>query len=47
MRDFDRKALTVNARTGTLRLLEEHADHPALQSWMKPTERKRRGGISA
>ncbi|MEA2434799.1 MAG: hypothetical protein QOG54_2256 [Actinomycetota bacterium] len=47
MRDFDRKALTVNARTGTLRLLEEHADHPALQAWMKPTERKRRGGISA
>jgi NTE family protein len=47
MRDFDRQALTIGARMGTLRLLEEQADHPALQAWMDSDKQKRKGGISA
>lgn len=43
MRHFDRTALVESAREGTLRLLEEHSDHPALTAFAK-NQRKERAG---
>jgi NTE family protein len=41
MRHFDRAALTDQARDGTLRLLEEIGDHPALAAWPRKKTRAR------
>jgi hypothetical protein len=43
MRFFDRKALTENARDGTLKLLEENSDHPALKAFLRPKDQARTG----
>lgn len=40
MRHFDRAAVIESARVGTLRLLEEHSDHPALLAAVKKTARQ-------
>jgi NTE family protein len=39
MRHFDRAALARSAREGTLRFLEENADHPALAAALAPARR--------
>ncbi|HEX2058078.1 MAG TPA: patatin-like phospholipase family protein [Actinomycetota bacterium] len=44
MRYFDRAALASSAREGTLRLLEAHADHPALAAAMSRRAAGRAGG---
>lgn len=44
MRHFDRAALARSAREGTLRLLEENADHPALTAATRGTATERAGG---
>ena len=43
MRHFDRAAFSEDARVGTLRLLEEFADHPALASFRAGTDEERAG----
>ncbi|HEX2296490.1 MAG TPA: patatin-like phospholipase family protein [Actinomycetota bacterium] len=43
MRHFDRAALARSAREGTLRLLEENADHPALAAASASPRRRARG----
>lgn len=43
MRHFDRASLTDSAREGTLRLLEENADHPALASVTEPGSAREAG----
>jgi hypothetical protein len=44
MRHFDRAALAQSAREGTLRLLEENAEHPALAAAAtRPPRREARG----
>ena len=44
MRYFDRAALASSARDGTLRLLEAHADHPALVAATSPRRATGRAG---
>lgn len=43
MRHFDRASLTDSAREGTLRLLEENADHPALGAFADPGRAREAG----
>jgi NTE family protein len=41
MRYFDRAALVRDSREGTLRLLEENADHPALKAFVSQAKKKK------
>lgn len=41
MRHFDRAAFAESTRQGTLRLLEENADHPALKAFVSRTDSKK------
>ncbi len=43
MRQFDRRALADSAREGTVKLLEENADHPVAQGWKRKSSRKKAG----
>ena len=43
MRHFDRARFAESSRQGTLRLLEENADHPALKAFVGAAERKKVG----
>lgn len=43
MRHFDRSGLIESARRGTLRLLEQNADHPAVAAAMRTGRKKRIG----
>ncbi len=43
MRQFDRGALADSAREGTLKLLEENADHPVARGWKRKSSRKKAG----
>ena len=43
MRHYDRAKLVEGAREGTLRLLEEHADHPALTAFQRNLGKERTG----
>ncbi|MDQ4143967.1 MAG: patatin-like phospholipase family protein [Actinomycetota bacterium] len=43
MRHYDRVQVVEGAREGTLRLLEQHADHPALQAFQKNARKEKTG----
>ena len=43
MRHYDRTKVVDGARVGTLRLLEQHADHPALKAFQKKPRKERTG----
>jgi NTE family protein len=43
MRHFDRAAFAESTRQGTLRLLEENSDHPALKAFVARSEAKKAG----
>ena len=43
MRHYDRSRVVEGAREGTLKLLEQHADHPALKAFQKHSRKERTG----
>lgn len=44
MRHFDRAALVSSAREGTIRLLKENSDHPAIEAFLKKSPKKEQVG---